>query len=81
MKLLNLVLGATIATPFVFLLYVITSIYSKEPQHEDAKPNSNWVELELKTVSGDIVYLSCPQRDGAVAGGHSNDCYVKLRGK
>jgi len=81
MKPLNLALWAMVASPIVFLLYVIISIANKEPQHEDDKPGSNWVGLELKTVNGDVVYLSCPQRDGAVAGGHSNDCYVKLSGK
>lgn len=75
---LNLVLTTLLFSPFIFLGFVLVSMSNQEPQHDDTKIDSGWIEIKLRTVGGDIIYLSCPQRRGSVMGGHSVDCYAKL---
>lgn len=80
-NLLKTTLWLMVFSPFLFLIYVLNDLKNREPQHSDQLPNSGWVELKIQTVSGEIISLSCPQREGAPMGAHSVDCYIKLEQK
>lgn len=69
----------TKAKKFIPLFIVLLVGCGQQPHATDTSTNVYWKDLRLQTIEGEVVTLTCPQREYGVTGAHSVDCYLKLK--